>query len=414
MPSFKGYDARKLEGLFVTDKSCADELKKLSGKTELDIFQPNIASKSIRKERAELMNSNKLLWAQDYLTIVNHKAKGIFYDNSRDFLKRVLRAASDGLQKETRYIPIKSDPHLRGGNFFVCNNNGKKEILISENRQLYTDNLIKTIFNVEKIHTIPKMDYHLDLFIRPLDNGNVLVSDINMTKTGMQKGMEKIQQYIDKNNLKDEEKKSLEEVKNNLEFMIKKLEITLQFDKYKPHEIVSNVVLKLEEAGYKPIRVPATYHYLDGIKTKEQVQKLQDNFNNNAGALMDWSKNQSTEIQTKVIDFINLGAFYNKNNKNFGTELETFYENNFINAIVSKNAKDEIIYITNAALLDKKIGITPDIEQKTGFSTKKMFIESVAPYIKEENIYFINEKLTEKLFKFMGGIHCTAAEMPSI
>ena len=44
LPSFKGYDARKLTGLFVTDKTCAEALKRLSAKTGIDIFTPNIAT----------------------------------------------------------------------------------------------------------------------------------------------------------------------------------------------------------------------------------------------------------------------------------------------------------------------------------------------------------------------------------
>lgn len=54
--SFKGYDARELKGLMFTDKSCADAVKKASKDTDLDIYTPNIASKSIRKEQYELAN----------------------------------------------------------------------------------------------------------------------------------------------------------------------------------------------------------------------------------------------------------------------------------------------------------------------------------------------------------------------
>lgn len=96
---------------------------------------------------------------------------------------------------------------------------------------------------------------------------------------------------------------------------------------------------------------------------------------------------------------------------NFGVEIVKKYKNNFLNAIAAKQ-NGKLIYITNAPLLDKKLGITPEIEEKTGFSTKKLFVDSVAPYIDKENIHFIDEKTTEKLFDIMGGIHCTAAEMP--
>lgn len=413
-PAFKGYEARKLSGVFVTDKSCADAIKKFTDKTELNVYQPNIASKSIKKELYQLSNENKFLWAQDYLTFINEKAKAVLFDNSRDFLKRTLRATSDGIKKDLNFTPVKAEPHLRGGNFFLCTNKGKKELLIVENKDIYSDEVLKAIFDVENIIKIPKTDYHLDLFIRPLDDGNILVSDINKTKEGLQKGYEKIKEYFENNNLTEEEKEELESIINNIDLAIKKLDITLQFDKYKPQENVDKVVETLKNAGYNPIRVPAAYHYLDGVKTKEKEQELWNKFKNNSQLLIDWSKNQSENIQENVNNLITLETFKNKNNPYFAVDFESFYVNNFINAIVNKKQNGELVYITNAPMLDTELGITKEIEQKTGFSTKNMFIKSVEPYIKKENIYFIDEKLTQKLFKKMGGIHCAAAEIPDI
>lgn len=414
IPSFKGYDARELNGVLVTDKMYADTLKKLSPKTGVDVFLPNIASKSIKKERFELSQSNKLMWTQDYLTVLNHKVKAVLYDGSRDFLKRVLRATSDGMEKDFGFKSIKAFPHLRGGNFFICNNNGKKELLISENKLIYPQELFQKIYDVEKIHTIPKLDYHLDLFIRPLDNGNVLVADYKMTKDGMQKGIEKIKDYIEKNNLTESERANFEKVAENIELMIKKLDITLKFDPYKPQETLPKVITALKEAGYNPIRVPAAYHYLGGVKNKEREQELLNNFNQNMEELKSMAKHYDPIVQAATDKYIELQTVKKDNTKNLGVEIESFYENNFINSIVHKKDDGKIVYITNAPLLDAKLGITPAIEQKTGFSTKNMFVESVAPYIDKENIHFIDQKITERLFKYQGGIHCTAAEIPSV
>ena len=84
--NFTGYDARHLKGLFVSDKRCADALKRLAKSMEVDIYTPSIASKSIRKEQNELASQNKLIWAQDYITVMDTRA--ILFDNTRDFLKR--------------------------------------------------------------------------------------------------------------------------------------------------------------------------------------------------------------------------------------------------------------------------------------------------------------------------------------
>lgn len=408
--SFKGYDARDLKGLMFTDKSSADAVKKAAKDTGLDVYTPNIASKSIRKEQYEMAQKNQLLWAQDYFTFLNHKAKGVLFDGTRDILRRVLKASSDGVKKDMGFEPIKSQPHIRGGNFFVCNKKGKNELLISENRLIYDPELCKKIFNVEKINIIPKLDYHLDLFIRPLDDGNVLVADYEMTKSGMQEGIEKIKTYMSSNEITEQEKQELEDVIAAIKNQLDKFEITLGFAPYKPLENTSKVVDVLKNAGYNPIRVPGAYYYLDGMKSKEKEKQLLSNFDNNMKTLEELSKNESCEIQQRVKNLIELETFKTKNNPNLGVEFVNMYENNFVNAIVAK--KDgKLVYITNDSLLDKKMGITPEIEAKTGFSTKGMFIESVAPYIDKENIRFIDEKTTEKLFKLMGGVHCTAAEI---
>ena len=80
--SFKGYDARPLQGLMTTDKTSADALQKISKDTGIEVYRPNITSKSIKKERFELSRSNKLIWAQDYITALNHNVKAVLYDGS--------------------------------------------------------------------------------------------------------------------------------------------------------------------------------------------------------------------------------------------------------------------------------------------------------------------------------------------
>lgn len=350
------------------------------------------------------------MWAQDYLTFVNHKAKAVLFDTTRDFLKRVLRASSDGIKKDMGFEPIKSQPHLRGGNFFVCNNKGKNELLINENKLIYDEELLKKMFNVEKIHVMPMLDYHLDLFIRPLEDGNVLVADNEMTKAGMKDGIEKIKKYMSSNEPGDNEKQELEDVTTAIENQLEKLNITEKFAPYKPLENTEKVVEVLQKAGYNPIRVPGSYYYLDGMKNKDREKQLWANFEDNKEAIKEICQNESETVKKKIDIFLEIEKLKAQTSKNFAVDLVNMYENNFVNAIVTK--KDgKLIYITNDSLLDKKLGITPEIEAKTGFSTKKMFIESLAPYIDKENIRFIDEKTTEKLFKYMGGVHCTAAEI---
>lgn len=403
--NFTGYDARRLKGLLVTDKACAEALKKLTPTTELDIFTPQIASKSIRKEAFELEKNNKLIWTQDYFTILqNH----ILFDNTRDFLKRTLRATSDGIAKQINKIPFKSEPHLRGGNFFICQVGDKKKLIVDETRLIYPKELFKQIYNVDEVCPIAKTDYHIDLSIRPLENGNVLVADNRLTKKMLQTGQEKLNKYITENNLNESNKKEIENIIEQLSNHEKKLDITLEFEPQKSLKNTQKIIQQLNDYGFTPIPVPATYHYLEesAINKKANIEK----FNNSLTELKEYSKGQSKTFQVYAQNYINLMSLKPKVDFHCGTELVNIYQNNFINAIVNKTNNGKINYITNASLLDKELGITPEIEAKTGFSTRKAFEESIAPYV--DKFITIDEKLTERLFKYMGGIHCTASEIP--
>ena len=408
--NFTGYDARKLRGLFISDKRCAEQIKKFANVLEIDIYTPSIASKSIRKDCAEVTNSNQFIWAQDYVTVMDTRA--ILFDSTREHIKRVLRASADGLSKVLKLPTIKSEPHLRGGNFFICEVNGIKKLIVGDNRaNIYPQDLFKKIFGVDEICPIPRLDWHIDLFIRPLDNGNVLVADYNATQKGLNDGLETLRKHAKRTDITPEQKAKLYEIIDKLETEIEKWKITEQFAKYKPQERTTQIVETLSNNGFNPIPIPGTHYYLDGIKNPNLEQERLENFEKNMTNLRELAQGHTQDIQNKVEQYIKLKTFEVSQNQNVGIELENIYENNFINAIVTKNQKGELVYLTNASIFDKKLGITPEIEALTGFSTKKMFIDSVSQYIKPENIHFIDEKLTEQLFKFMGGIHCSAAEI---
>lgn len=415
-PSFTGYDARKLQGLFVTDKQCADSLRKVFNAFDVDIYTPSVASKSVRKEISGLISGNKFLWAQDYISVLKEKA--ILFDFTRDFLKRSLRASADGLSKVLHLLPVKSEPHLRGGNFFICNCGDKRKLIVGDNRLIYPDDLFKQIYDVDEVCPIPRADYHLDLFLRPLDSGNVLVADNNMTMQGLKQGLLKLKNYLANGNLTDAEKTQIKSVIEQLELNINMFEITKEFSpkggnvSFDAFGKTGEICNKLQEYGFNPIRVPATFYKFKAVKDADKEQEMMNNFKNNMNHLRELCKNESAKVRFLAENYIAAQSMKAEMDKTLGVTLENFYINNFINAIVTKNKDGELMYVTNASLLDKNIGITPEIEEKTGFSTKKMFIDSVKSYIKPENIFFIDEKLTDKLFNFMGGIHCTAAEIP--
>lgn len=410
--SFKGYDARKLKGLMFTDSKYANAVAKAirNSDVDLDIFTPQITSKSVRKEYQFLVDKNSMIWAQDYFTFLKRPFEAVLADNTREVLQRSLKGIAGGIKNVLGTKAVPTDPHLRGGNFFICDNNGKREMLLLKDRNIYPHDFIKQLYEVENVIELPRLDYHLDLFIRPLDDGKILVSDNEMTKNALKLGIKKIDKYLAENT-DDVDAENLKKISNNLDLLVQKMEITEKHDKYKPKETVHKVVDILQNAGYKPIKVPGSYYYLEGIKVQDKVNELNNNFNKNAKAVMDYASAHGNRMENFAKNWIIAQKIMVDNDPNFGVELVNKYENNFINAIVTKQ-NNKLIYITNDSLFDEKYGITPEIERKIGFSTKKMFIDSIKDCVNEEDIHFIDKKSTENLFKFFGGIHCAASEIP--
>ncbi|MBQ1612604.1 MAG: hypothetical protein II085_03925, partial [Alphaproteobacteria bacterium] len=130
-------------------------------------------------------------------------------------------------------------------------------------------------------------------------------------------------------------------------------------------------------------------------------------------AIEEYAKSYPKEMQKIIRGHIALERVMVEKDKTIGVEWEKFYDNNFLNAITFKDKNGKIVYITNAPLLDRRLGITAEIEEKTGLSFRNLFLESISPYVDKENVHFISERLTEKLFRYEGGVHCSAAEIPA-
>ena len=158
--TFKGYDARPLKGLFVTSRECQRELSRVLRPFDVDVFTPQIESKSVRKEFASLESQSRLLWTQDYFTFLKDKA--VLFDFSREHLKRVLRGCADGVKKQLRLEPIAQPVHIRGGNYFICDVNGTRKLLIARDRLYMPVDMLKTFHDSDEVCPIPKLDYHID------------------------------------------------------------------------------------------------------------------------------------------------------------------------------------------------------------------------------------------------------------
>ena len=409
--TFTGYDARQLKGLFATNKDCAREIRAFASQYNLDVYIPNIVSNSIRKEYGTLTERNSILWAQDYFTFLKDKA--VLFDASRDFLKRVLRSCADGIGRQLKLKPLQSAPHIRGGNYFNCNVNGKRKLLLSEDKLILPEEILKVFHDADEICPVPKLDYHIDLFLRPLDNGNVLLADNKATTESLNKLFNGYRNLLEQNNLTPSEIEKYQDIADKIEVALKKFELTNEYDKYKPLENEEKIFEALKKYGFNPIKVPGNYHYLESVKSPEREKELLTNFEKNIKTIEEYIKEFPQEMQDFVKGRIALERVMVEKDKTIGVEWETFYDNNFLNAITFKDKNGKIVYITNAPLLDRRLGITAEIEEKTGLSFRNLFLESISPYVDKENIHFISERLTEKLFRYEGGVHCSAAEIPA-
>ena len=215
------------------------------------------------------------------------------------------------------------------------------------------------MFSCDKITILPQMDYHLDLFIRPLDKKRILVADDNKTLEILEEGFQKFHKYI--LSLEPQERTKYNEAFANFTSKLIKIKKEVESNNLPNSETICS---DLRKSGYKPILVPARIYNVLNEKDEQSLQHIC----------------------------------------------------NYINANVFKNKKNELVYITNKSNIDSMLGLTEDISEKIDFSFEKSFINSLSKYIKPSKIYFIkgnnNFVANEMLTFYQGGIHGTCTEIP--
>jgi hypothetical protein len=220
------------------------------------------------------------------------------------------------------------------------------------------------MYSTDKVIVLPQMDFHLDLFIRPLDNKRVLLADDDMTLEILKTNMQKIKDYAA--NLDEEKQKVFNRIIKKHQKIIDKFIKEKDSNIFATAEQVEPILV---QNGFEVIRVPGRIY----------------------------------EIASR---FLGQKSSHNKN---------LIQLCNYINANVLINPNGDIVYITNNTNFDKKLGITPKIAKEVGCSFEEAFIKSISPYVKKDHIYFIKgEKnfVETILSKWGGGIHCVCAEIP--
>lgn len=366
VPSFKGYDARPLKGVIVTlndgmdSFSVVNDLKKIGDKDAFKVFyaveKGKLLSdiKKIKNLFEEKIQAALYKWAQDEVILAPNKT--VHSDRNSGLANKIA-----GLTKSKLQLTESSQSRFEGGNLFFVKKDGKEELFIGKNDFLgHTIDDLKQKFGVEKIHVVPQADYHLDLFMRPLKDGKILICDDSMTIKALNKAIKSIQKYIETNNCSKTEKNELLAVKEKLQTLLKEFKKDVKLN----HNFSADNQEKFfKSIGYEPIRVPSRIY---------------------------------TTIPNSPCDDLS-------------------HSLNYINAIVHEKADGDLVFITGKSALDEECGITKKISEKIGFDFEKMFVDAVSPYIKKENIKFIsgdNNYLANLLKKEEGGLHCLCNEIP--
>ena len=410
--NFKGYDARPLKGFFMSSncRGIAEEMRAIGQKEGFKIF--STMGDSFSQICVEKIPSYELstsgLWAQDYWTFVKNKLFSFEnnkttqaiqdYFNLKPDLTQLIDRNSPSIEalkielskcqkeindstelfKDNKSLMFemlkKSDDicnkisekqretHISGGNLFIAKNKSGKEVIIvgKNDTRKYQPDEIQAMYRAEDIVVLPQMDYHLDLFIRPLNNGKVLLADDHLSMKILTESLGKLISYI----------------------------LTLPTDERKKHKIIF-------------------------MKYYQELEKFNQNICKNRLA----KANQVAKIlEENDFEVIRVPARIYEFCEEVNGDDFLMHKCNYLNANVLINDNGQLVYITNKSNVDNDFGLTPELAKKINFSFEKSFIDSISPFVEKEHFYFVkgedNFVADEMLKEFQGGIHCTCAEIP--
>lgn len=405
--TFQGYNARVLKG-FIMSTNChniASEMKSIGQKEGFKIFTPTPfigSQKKCIEKLPEYTTNTSYVWAQDMWTLVKDKLHTLETSNDSDAIKECFGLEYDTIQQKARDLPmvkilskelnklreelsyepdsdfwqfnrmmlrnqleekIKSletihrKTHITGGNVFIL----EDQILVGENElKKFKPEEMKQMFNTNKVTVLPQMDYHLDLFIRPLDKNRILLADDRLSLKALEEGLCKISNYIRDKSWEEKEEYSIP--LNRIIDMYERFTNIIDNNPFPSTEEVEKILL---ENNLEVIRVP--------------------------------------------------GRLYSICLRDDGTKRLKHYCN-FMNANALINKDGDLVYITNHSEVDLMLGIMPEMSEAINFSFKDSFINSISPYVKKEKIYFVRGEdnfLPRKMLpEYQGGIHCVCTEVP--
>ncbi len=365
-PAFKGYDARPLNSVVMTindNPESFEIIKQMSDIGQKEGFKVYFTNQTNKlyanldtiKKFFKICTSGFSKWAQDMAVLTPENR--VLQDSIRidaDFARRVASLTKG------KYTDC--DNFIEGGNLFFVKNGNKEELFVGENELLKNSaDYLKQKYGVSKVIPLPQADFHLDMFIRPLDNKRVLVADDRLTIKEIKKAISNAGKYIASKQCTKAEIKELGEVKNSLKLLLKDFEKDVKKGKNPKADEIAAI---LKDNGYSPIFIPGRVYYAIPDKHKDDL-----------------------------VHYLN-----------------------YMNAVVHQKNDGSLVFVTNKSNLNKDYGLTPEISEKIDFDFEKMLTKSLEPYVKKDDVYFIegnNGKMAELLEHEGGGIHCMCNEIPA-
>lgn len=369
--SFKGYDARPLKGFLMAEnlRGIQDEMAAIGKKEGFKIYSliGRYNRRTCQEGTTEFSWMGYEPWTQDYWTITKNSLLSNAPQQETESIKNFFGLNSINNGKGLTFLT--EQKHIPGGNCYIVKSGNTEEILIGEynanpeHSANYSAEEIKSMYGVDKVISIPQIDYHIDLFLRPLDNKRILLNDDKMSIEILKTMKDKLIKHI--STIPPNEAEEFNNALININDAIVRNEAeTLTYAEELAKEANSNDVEKvLQENNYEVIRVP--------------------------------------------------GNLYNLRGGIYG--LTKKYKFNFINANVVKNNNGELVYITNKSDLDEVLGLTPKVKEIIDGGVEDYFARTLSKYVKPEHIYFVSGK-ENAVAKYMlgncyGGIHCACTEV---
>ncbi len=349
--AFHGYDARPLKYIVMRNAfdidllPAAQQIEAIGKKHGFKmIFEGEDVFEKVPKDRTFTLCPQKEVnpWVQDKICVIKDK---LLVLNNKDNDTRLHDFL--GLKQEK----IEPEKYVAGGNMYFIKNGKKEEILVGQN----DCEKAMQLFPHAEIFEVPQADFHIDLFLRPLKDKKILVTDDNMTLKILSEAL---------NNLK---KSKIPDKKELIQKLIHRIKNMYDCIDRNPFSNMDAVINKLKQNGFEPIRVPG---------------RIINNYNY-SGESVQWE---------------NLL--------------------NYMNAIVHENPQGELVYISTFSKFIQNMGFSEKIAQEIGLDMEAHFKKALSEHIKPSNIHFIkggksyDSDISWLLKCRDGGIHCLSAEVP--